>query len=92
MRFILMFKFSNRFFLFFLSAVIYHIALGQASTFTIQGEVAEGSSGAPLGFVTVMAYKSADSTRLSGTTSLEDGTFSVNSKQQNVYTTEHIEG
>jgi outer membrane receptor protein involved in Fe transport len=80
-----MFKFSNRFFLFFLSAVIYHIALGQASTFTIQGEVAEGSSGAPLGFVTVMAYKSADSTRLSGTTSLEDGTFSVNSKQQNVY-------
>ncbi len=54
-------------------------------SYTVQGNVVEGSANTPLGFVTVMVYDEVDSTRLTGTTSSEDGTFSVQVPQQYIY-------
>ena len=61
------------------------LTLAQSESFTIQGSVIQSSTKAPLGFVTVMVYNSADSVRITGTTSTEEGYFSLETKTQNVY-------
>lgn len=79
-----MISWSYRFSLLFIVIFASLATRGQVS-YTIQGNVVEGSSNAPLGFVTVMVYDVSDSSRLAGTTTSEDGTFSVQVAQQDVY-------
>jgi len=67
------------------AALCYSSSSAQIGDYTIQGSVAEANSKASLGFVTVMVHNTGDSTRLTGTTSAEDGTFSLQVAEQNVY-------
>lgn len=64
---------------------VYSFVVAAQGSYTITGKVSEASSNAPLGFVTVMVYSASDSTRLTGTTSSEDGTFSLEVAQQDIY-------
>lgn len=59
--------------------------VGQTASYTIQGQVTEGNSNSDIGFVTVMVHNATDSSRLTGTTSAEDGSFSLQVEVSNVY-------
>lgn len=57
----------------------------QAPTSTIKGRVIDAGTKSPLSFVTVMVYNQSDSSRITGTTSSEEGTFLLTLDKQDVY-------
>ena len=61
------------------------ISSAQVKSFSIEGNVVEARANSKLGFVTIMVYDASDSSRLAGTTSREDGSFTTSANQPNVY-------
>ena len=60
-------------------------ASGQSQKYTVSGKVVEANGGTSLGFVTVMGYNALDSSRINGTTTLENGKFSLQTGVENIY-------
>jgi len=52
---------------------------------TIQGKVVEGASGNPIAFATVMVADNETQNPIDGTTTLEDGSFTLQTKADNFY-------
>lgn len=61
------------------------VASAQANGFSVTGKVIESSSGQPVMFATVMVGNSATQKPIDGTTTAEDGTFTLTSSTENVY-------
>ncbi len=80
-----MLNWTTRFFLLCMITVMALTAGAQENSYTIQGSIEEGNTNEPLGFVTVMVYNAKDSTRITGTTSRENGTFTLQTDIQQVY-------
>ncbi|MEM7382002.1 MAG: TonB-dependent receptor [Bacteroidota bacterium] len=57
----------------------------QDSSTLIKGTIVEKASGQPIAFATVMIGDSATEKPISGTTSLDDGSFSVETKERNFF-------
>ena len=74
----------NRLLLLAILSLVSFYSFCQVQRNQINGKVV-GSNNEHLSFVTVMVYAKTDSTRLTGTTSLEDGTFSLETNNQEVY-------
>ena len=74
----------NRLLLLAILSLVSFYSFCQVQRNQINGKVV-GSNNEPLSFVTVMVYAKTDSSRLTGTTSLEDGTFSLETNNQEVY-------
>jgi len=74
----------NRLLLLAILSLVSFYSFCQVQRNQINGKVV-GSNNEHLSFVTVMVYAKTDSSRLTGTTSLEDGTFSLETNNQEVY-------
>ncbi len=63
----------------------YNVGSAQEGVITIKGNVVEDAGGQPIAFATVMVADSETSKPLDGTTTLDDGTFSMETNASNFY-------
>ena len=78
-------KFTSTFFTLFLALLITNISLAQKGEIEIIGTVVEQSSGQPVAFATVLVGDKTTQKGITGTTTLDDGSFSLKTDAQNYF-------
>ncbi|CAM4335617.1 outer membrane beta-barrel family protein [Zobellia nedashkovskayae] len=78
-------KLNSTFFTLFLALLITNINLAQDGEIEIVGTVVEQSSGQPVAFATVLIGDITTQKGITGTTTLDDGTFSLKTVAQNYF-------
>ncbi|CAM4354461.1 outer membrane beta-barrel family protein [Zobellia nedashkovskayae] len=78
-------KLNSTFFTLFLALLITNINLAQDGEIEIVGTVVEQSSGQPVAFATVLIGDKTTQKGITGTTTLDDGTFSLKTVAQNYF-------
>lgn len=78
-------KFTSTFFTLFLALLITNISLAQKGEIEIVGTVVEQSSGQPVAFATVLVGDKITQKGITGTTTLDDGSFSLKTDAQNYF-------
>ena len=78
-------KFTSTFFTLFLALLITNISLAQKGEIEIVGTVVEQSSGQPVAFATVLVGDKTTQKGITGTTTLDDGSFSLKTDAQNYF-------
>ncbi|MGP1992582.1 TonB-dependent receptor domain-containing protein [Zobellia laminariae] len=78
-------KFTSTFFTLFLALLITNISLAQNGEIEIVGTVVEQSIGQPVAFATVLVGDKTTQKGITGTTTLDDGSFSLKTDAQNYF-------